>query len=359
MKIIPSIIIALCFFFTFVNGSLLESVGFNPGVHEYGENSFFVTSSGDISWDQPICSFYQGKCGQTAVANVLTHKFNALISPGFVDTYAYDITPGTRPGTLARVLNQISEDVSSHYSALGNWEIKISTRESTTIGPRNRRQIRFEDVNSFGERHIQELYDDLKNSGQQVISLVGMSPFSLHWITVTRVEIPSDGNWRDATILYKHWGLPDSTISGEEYHKLSTSGPNVFPPTRIVYNPGENDDIFRLDQNFVANLEKENIISPKLFTVEVDFQSNHKVIEERSTFSDGITTYIFDSNDNLVLEYIQGDDENDLSFSEILNCHNCISECMDDKPSESGDIEQLEIFNNCIAMCRPLCPYLG
>jgi hypothetical protein len=73
---------------------------------------FNICSDNTLSFSQPFSTGrrgYEGKCGQTAGSNVLFQYCSQKIDPKDLNEIMKDITPGVRPKTLTRALNELFE----------------------------------------------------------------------------------------------------------------------------------------------------------------------------------------------------------------------------------------------------------
>jgi hypothetical protein len=79
-----------------------------------GDTGLNLMPDGSVSWDQPDSkgvAGWEGLCGQTAVANLLTtHRQRVGVSPEEVARAADDWAPGTVAPTLMRAIRQIAGD---------------------------------------------------------------------------------------------------------------------------------------------------------------------------------------------------------------------------------------------------------
>jgi predicted double-glycine peptidase len=76
-----------------------------------------VMADGSISWGQPDSNGlggWEGFCGQTATANLLTTHRGVDVSPQEVSRAADDWTPGTHPSTLMRAISRLAPDASQY-----------------------------------------------------------------------------------------------------------------------------------------------------------------------------------------------------------------------------------------------------
>ena len=77
-----------------------------------------VMHDGSYSWTQPDSNGlngWEGFCGQTAVANLLTtHRRGVQTSPHDVSKAADDWTPGSSPGTLMRAIGKLAPNVADY-----------------------------------------------------------------------------------------------------------------------------------------------------------------------------------------------------------------------------------------------------
>lgn len=67
-------------------------------------------SDGTYSWEQPASrgiAGWEGRCGQTAAANLLTIRGTKWVSPQQVIDSAWDGTPGSKPATLLRAVRKL------------------------------------------------------------------------------------------------------------------------------------------------------------------------------------------------------------------------------------------------------------
>jgi hypothetical protein len=133
-------------------------------------------TDGSYSWTQPDStglSGWEGYCGQTCVANLLTTSTPNSVSPETVIDVAADWTPGSRPSTLLRALNRLG----------GNHRrFRIShSRSLAAATPR-----------------------------RPIGCLLQWSSGSMHWVMVVRV---------DAThVHFNHWGR-QSRLTRAEFER--------------------------------------------------------------------------------------------------------------------------------------------
>ncbi len=160
------------------------------------------TESGYYSWEQPDSALngYEGRCGQTAMANIAWHC-GYVLRPTDAIRLAPDLTPGTRPGRLASGLNRIAE------GACGEFRV---CRPNTGIGAQPIPWL-MDKVHAHGRGHPTPV---LITSGD-----------ALHWVTVVRVgETPDRGcevvylehgteTHRSCGLFQQTWAL-DFNLSG-------------------------------------------------------------------------------------------------------------------------------------------------
>lgn len=72
---------------------------------------------------------YEGKCGQTAVSNLIAMNCDVEIAPGNCDTVTKDYTPGSRPSTVIGLLNHYRSTKRSNCRGKGRWKIFHSQKE--------------------------------------------------------------------------------------------------------------------------------------------------------------------------------------------------------------------------------------
>lgn len=77
-----------------------------------------VMHDGSISWGQPDSNGkggWEGFCGQTATANLLTIYRGSDVTPHDVASAANDWTPGSQPSTLLRAIRALASDGDQYY----------------------------------------------------------------------------------------------------------------------------------------------------------------------------------------------------------------------------------------------------
>ncbi|MCA9711030.1 MAG: hypothetical protein KDK70_34630 [Myxococcales bacterium] len=132
---------------------------------------------GSISWTQPDSNGFngwEGFCGQTAVANLLTTYEAGQTSPHEVSRAADDWTPGSKPETLMRAINKLAADGSQ-------YELSHSTDLSSAT-PQN-----------------------------PIVTLLAWDGGgTYHYVSVIGVS--------GGTVTFNHWGMQDS-LSEDEFKK--------------------------------------------------------------------------------------------------------------------------------------------
>lgn len=87
--------------------------------------TFYHCKDGSVSFKQPSSTGWQGwngYCGETAASNVLYMSCSMITSPiGYCNAYTDDVTPGTRPSSLASGLNRMFDDNKSTCPK-GKWK---------------------------------------------------------------------------------------------------------------------------------------------------------------------------------------------------------------------------------------------
>ncbi|MCP4912792.1 MAG: hypothetical protein GY909_06715 [Oligoflexia bacterium] len=85
---------------------------------------FFHCNDGTISFEQPDSTGlggWNGFCGETAASNILHMHCGLIASPKkYCNHYTNDLTPGTRPGSMKKGLNEMFEENES--CPKGKWE---------------------------------------------------------------------------------------------------------------------------------------------------------------------------------------------------------------------------------------------
>lgn len=79
-----------------------------------------VMADGSVSWGQPESNGlggWEGFCGQTGTANLLTTCEGKDISPHDVARSADDWTPGSHPSTLMRAIGKLAADPSKYQTS--------------------------------------------------------------------------------------------------------------------------------------------------------------------------------------------------------------------------------------------------
>ena len=130
-----------------------------------------VLQDGSFSWEQPPSrgiAGWEGRCGQTAAANLITTYGNQLVSPEEVIDAAWDGTPGSKPSTVLRAVN--------------------------TLLPRTgyRRRFKLDYSNSLG----------VVRPAAPIITMLQWDSVQLHWVTV----VDYNDNW----VRFNHWGKSES-----------------------------------------------------------------------------------------------------------------------------------------------------
>jgi len=128
---------------------------------------------GSFSWDQPDSKGFagwEGFCGQTAIANLLSTHEGVNYPPRAVGEQATDSTPGTQPSTLMRAIGKLSDP--------NNYQMSHNPSILTLAAPRN-----------------------------PIACLLAWEGSEYHYVTVIRV--------RNKTVYFNHWGLQDSLPEAE------------------------------------------------------------------------------------------------------------------------------------------------
>ena len=148
-----------------------------------------VMGDGSISWGQPDSNGlggWEGFCGQTATANLLTTFKGVDVTPNDVAQAADDWTPGSHPSTLMRAIGKLVTDAN-------NYEISRST-DLSTASTRN-----------------------------PIVCLLQWDGTVFHYVTVVGVN--------NDTVTFNHWGtqatLPKSDFESRWGFRGSWMGRRV------------------------------------------------------------------------------------------------------------------------------------
>lgn len=139
-----------------------------------------ICMDGSISFTQPKSTGingYEGKCGQTAAANIASMLCEEDFSPIAIDKLFKDVTPGVHPRTLIKGLNKI---VKSSQNCLSKKTLTLSyaKNESDYIEKIQNAQTPVAIL--------------IRNPGGQV----------LHWVTIINSFESSEG----CRFRVNHWG---------------------------------------------------------------------------------------------------------------------------------------------------------
>lgn len=100
-----------------------------------GSPQLNTMSDGSISWSQPDSNGvggWEGFCGQTATANLLTTFEEGQTSPHEVSRAADDWTPGSKPSTLMRAINKLAKD-GSKYEISSSKDLSGATPQNPIV----------------------------------------------------------------------------------------------------------------------------------------------------------------------------------------------------------------------------------
>lgn len=142
-----------------------------------GTQTSNVMADGTISWSQPGSNGlggWEGFCGQTATANLLTICEGKEISPNDVAAAADDWTPGSHPSTLMRAIGKLAKDASKYTTSHRN-----DLSAASAITP--------------------------------IVCLLRWSGKVFHYVTVVKVA--------NDVVTFNHWGGQD-TRSTADFQKL-------------------------------------------------------------------------------------------------------------------------------------------
>jgi len=147
----------------------------NPG----GEPERNVMSDGSISWGQPESNGlfgWEGFCGQTAIANLLTTYKGIDISPHDVAAASNDWTPGSDPDTLMRAIGALATDPETYV--ISN-DTDLSSASPTT----------------------------------PIVVLLHWGGTDFHYVTVVKAT--------DAEVTFNHWGKQETLPTAVFHAKWS------------------------------------------------------------------------------------------------------------------------------------------
>ncbi len=141
-----------------------------------GSPQLNMMSDGSYSWSQPASNGlngWEGFCGQTATANLLTTFEDGQTSPHDVSRAADDWTPGSKPSTLMRAIGKLGD--ASKYEVSNSRDLSSAT-------PRN----------------------------PIVTLLMWDNGGTYHYVSVIGV--------RGGEVIFNHWGQQDR-LSEEEFNR--------------------------------------------------------------------------------------------------------------------------------------------
>jgi len=142
-----------------------------------------IMSDGSYSWSQPGSNGlngWEGFCGQTATANLLTTFESDQFSPHDVSRAADDWTPGSKPSTLLRSIAALSSDA-SQYEQSNSRDLSAATPHNPIVA-----LLMWDDGGTY------------------------------HYISVIGV--------RGGNVIFNHWGLQDSLPEDEFMRRWGFQG---------------------------------------------------------------------------------------------------------------------------------------
>lgn len=103
-----------------------------------------VSHNYDGNWE----TSYEGKCGQVALANLMSMACKESISPEYLEWLSWDISPGTRPSTLKSIVKKVlKSDKFDGCDEIKNYRLKHET-------------IKFQSSEAFTQsQYINRLHD--------------------------------------------------------------------------------------------------------------------------------------------------------------------------------------------------------
>jgi len=188
--------------------------------------------SGLVVWPQPDSTGlmgWNGYCGETAVANVLTNLCDADMTPTEVHERGWgDLTPGSTPATVAGFLND---------AGCGRWEVASGCPSSD-----------------------QELDEWVTTSYFMPILVEGDAATDYHWTTLYAIlatpescsaaQLDGLSRWSSCGDVLEGWRLEGQRWDQELVRSLGDLGPCtrvrlVEPPSAMQMRPGVLDGSYR------------------------------------------------------------------------------------------------------------------
>lgn len=184
--------------------------GFNTNKRTY----FFGCKDGSVSFEQPRSGGlfgWEGKCGETAISNVLMMTCGRSASPdGTIDVRADDYSPGNRPETVTNALNSMADEKGckgkrwTYYNTADSRADFIESIDDGLNAP-----------SSFFRKR--DRYTKIRRAPVPTL-IYKPSDRILHWVTVVDiigfkkgVEISLQ---RDCKVIYNDWDDQHTTSCG-------------------------------------------------------------------------------------------------------------------------------------------------
>ena len=95
-----------------------------------------VMPDGSYSWEQPDSTGvggWNGYCGQTAMANLLTTYKGVDVTPSDVANAADDWTPGSDPRTLMRAIHALTTDPETYALSIGDQDLSSASPRTPIV----------------------------------------------------------------------------------------------------------------------------------------------------------------------------------------------------------------------------------
>lgn len=160
-------------------------------------------SDNTISYVQPPSkgsSGYEGRCGQTAASNIMYSYCKLVVSPeNYSNAYLRDLTPGVRPGTLIRGLDQMFSENKFECPDSREWNTYSYRVENDFIGGIERGLVT--DIKS--KYKLKRKTSKASSVERTPVALLIRVPggTDLHWITIVDLMKSST----KCEMVVNHW----------------------------------------------------------------------------------------------------------------------------------------------------------
>ena len=209
-----------------------------------------ICPDGTISYEQPDSEGFkdsEGKCGQTAAANLFKTYCGLNAPPKLIDNFFWDPTPGVHPDTLEAGMNNIWRADKIHRNRRGEkstcpvgvWEKRVATDANDFLGLINS-SLRKKYKNTQGVFSQPKRNRFPENSLSKPVEVSPLAVLietdgkkdgvSLHWVTV--VDKYYVGN--DCRIIYNTWNDQYDTSCSDFATKASKTTFGSLEPFTVV-----------------------------------------------------------------------------------------------------------------------------